>query len=332
MIPNTTQIPNVILDHWLGKLPGETLKVLLYIARRTFGFHAECASLRISQIASGLVIGDERKDNGTGLCERAVQGHLRVLIELGLVERIPQTRPDGGTAPSLYTINLQPEQEREQSFPPVHVGAPPPVHVGAPPRCTAVHPHKERKISERKLERESPHPQDERSVSRTGGEPHLRRLLAAYRSVMFPSAIADQFDEGEFDYARRHLEFLHSAGVDTTRLIAMTRRAASEIDHVTLRYIAGNVTYLSTPPKARGVARSPQERPNSARAANPSPQTPEAPLRGAQGPKQADASRCPNTDNRQPNTGRNDHEPTTIDPERLAAARARAASLQRRAS
>jgi DNA-binding transcriptional ArsR family regulator len=125
MIPNTTQIPNVILDHWLGELPGETLKVLLYIARRTFGFHAECASLRISQIASGLVIGDERKDNGTGLSERAVRDHLRVLAGLGLVRVIPQTRPDGGTAPSLYTINLQPEQTCEQSFPPLRSGAPP---------------------------------------------------------------------------------------------------------------------------------------------------------------------------------------------------------------
>ena len=38
LIPNSTQIPDVILDRWLARLNGAEFKVVMYIARRTYGF------------------------------------------------------------------------------------------------------------------------------------------------------------------------------------------------------------------------------------------------------------------------------------------------------
>ena len=38
LIPNSTQVPDLILDYWMPKLSGSEFKVLMYLCRRTYGF------------------------------------------------------------------------------------------------------------------------------------------------------------------------------------------------------------------------------------------------------------------------------------------------------
>lgn len=70
--PNFTQIPNIVLDDIMADLNESELKVLLYICRRTYGFHKEKDAISLSQLTEGIVVGGEKLDKGTGLSKRAV--------------------------------------------------------------------------------------------------------------------------------------------------------------------------------------------------------------------------------------------------------------------
>ena len=37
LLPNTTQVPNVVLDRWMASMTGAEIKVVLYVVRRTYG-------------------------------------------------------------------------------------------------------------------------------------------------------------------------------------------------------------------------------------------------------------------------------------------------------
>ena len=68
LIPNSTQIPDVILDRWMSQLTGAELKVLLYVARRTYGFGKSSDRISLQQIARGIRRRDGSVlDLGTGL-------------------------------------------------------------------------------------------------------------------------------------------------------------------------------------------------------------------------------------------------------------------------
>jgi len=56
LIPNTCQVPNVLLDEIMPRLSGSSLKVLLAIVRKTYGFqkHADKISFRQLQQLTGL--------------------------------------------------------------------------------------------------------------------------------------------------------------------------------------------------------------------------------------------------------------------------------------
>lgn len=79
--PNYTQIPNLLLDELLPSLSEKELKVLLYIMRRTLGFHKKKDGISISQLCKGI----EGKDKGTGLSNRAVIDALDRLNERQLI-------------------------------------------------------------------------------------------------------------------------------------------------------------------------------------------------------------------------------------------------------
>ena len=49
LIPNSTQIPNVILDKIIPGIPNAEAKCLLYICRRTYGFHKEKDRISLTQ-------------------------------------------------------------------------------------------------------------------------------------------------------------------------------------------------------------------------------------------------------------------------------------------
>lgn len=108
MIPNSTQIPDVILDHWMAELSGAELKVLLYIARRTYGFGKGSDTISLSQIAQGITRADGTVlDRGTGASRSSVARSLKTLEGFGIVIRKTNLKADKREYDeNTYSINL----------------------------------------------------------------------------------------------------------------------------------------------------------------------------------------------------------------------------------
>jgi len=108
LIPNSTQIPNVILDHWMAVLSGAEFKVVLYIARRTYGFGKESDTISLNQLARGIKKrSGEQLDYGTGLSRSSVKSACTSLVERGILIKSQSTvgdshEPDQNT----YRLNL----------------------------------------------------------------------------------------------------------------------------------------------------------------------------------------------------------------------------------
>jgi hypothetical protein len=64
LIPNTTQIPNVVLDDLMPQLSGSELKVLLAIVRKTYGWQKRSDKISFTTLRQL-----------TGLSRDAVRGH-----------------------------------------------------------------------------------------------------------------------------------------------------------------------------------------------------------------------------------------------------------------
>jgi len=93
--PNFTQIPNVIFDYWMNILTGEQFKVLLFIARKTFGWHKDMDRISIKQI-----------EKATGISNRSVTRSLSILNEHGLIEKYESTSEFGDRNPNSYRIKV----------------------------------------------------------------------------------------------------------------------------------------------------------------------------------------------------------------------------------
>ncbi|MBX9623409.1 MAG: replication protein [Gemmataceae bacterium] len=108
LIPNSTQVPDVILDHWMGGLSGAEFKVLLYVARRTYGFGKDSDAISLNQLARGIRRRDGSVlDRGTGLSRSGVKAACVALIGRGLLIRTANTARDGREAEeSTYRLNL----------------------------------------------------------------------------------------------------------------------------------------------------------------------------------------------------------------------------------
>jgi len=86
LIPNFTQIPNVIFDNFMHLLSGAEMKVLLYICRRTYGFQKGADSISITQLTKGIKDKEGNHiDMGTGLSNRKVIDCINKLTEIGLI-------------------------------------------------------------------------------------------------------------------------------------------------------------------------------------------------------------------------------------------------------
>jgi phage replication O-like protein O len=122
LIPNSTQIPDIILDHWMARLSGAELKVLLYIARRTYGFGKENDRISLSQLADGITKRDGSVlDRGTGISRSSVARALNTLETMGIVLRQSNLTDTGKEFDeNTYSINLAWEHEDDSggsSFP-----------------------------------------------------------------------------------------------------------------------------------------------------------------------------------------------------------------------
>ena len=121
--PNTTQVPDIIIDRWMSKLSGAEFKVLLYITRRTYGFQKEGDTISLKQIVSGITRRDGTQlDHGTGLNKDTVCKALNSLEERGFIRR--QRREDEtGDLPNFYSLNIdleiQPEAVSEKTTGPL---------------------------------------------------------------------------------------------------------------------------------------------------------------------------------------------------------------------
>lgn len=93
--PNTTQIPNVFFDYWMGVLTHTQFKVLMAIARKTFGWHKRSDAISRKQI-EGL----------TGCSRDSVRKAIAVLEEHNLLNKIMQKSKFGDNDPNIYEINV----------------------------------------------------------------------------------------------------------------------------------------------------------------------------------------------------------------------------------
>lgn len=107
LIPNSTQLPNLILDLVIPLIPESEARCLIYICRRTFGFHKESDRISFSQFIDG--IRDRRGnilDYGTGLSRQSVASGLKNLVA---ADAILVSKSGKG---NFYKINLNMDVEK----------------------------------------------------------------------------------------------------------------------------------------------------------------------------------------------------------------------------
>lgn len=107
LIPNSSQIPNVILDLVLPRISEAEARCLLYICRRTFGFHKDEDNISFSQFENGIKTSQGRRlDFGTGLSRPSVNVALQNLVRVGVI--FVQQRSKG----NRYKLNLNMDVEK----------------------------------------------------------------------------------------------------------------------------------------------------------------------------------------------------------------------------
>ena len=101
LIPNSTQLPNIILDFVVPLIPEAEARCLIYICRRTFGFHKSSDRISFSQFMGGIK--DRRGqilDYGANLARASVYKGLKNLVD---AEAITVRKSRAG---NYYQINL----------------------------------------------------------------------------------------------------------------------------------------------------------------------------------------------------------------------------------
>jgi len=80
LIPNSTQIPNILIDFLIPQLPKAEERCMLYISRRTYGFHKEEDRISFSQFVKGIKNRDGKQlDHGAGIARPSVSEALKNL-------------------------------------------------------------------------------------------------------------------------------------------------------------------------------------------------------------------------------------------------------------
>ncbi len=97
------------MDRWLADLSGAETKVLLYLARRTFGFHRDRVEVGLRTICNGM----PGKDRGTGLHIETASTAVKGLEARGLV--VPNRQPGGRTTYTLPVSEVYGKSEHPRS-------------------------------------------------------------------------------------------------------------------------------------------------------------------------------------------------------------------------
>lgn len=111
--PNTTDLPNDLVDHWLPLLKEGELKVLLVIIRKTFGWHKQRDRISLSQL-----------EKITGLCRRNIIDSIKSLIGKGLVMK--ETTGTFGAEETYYWLVIDDDDQCKIYTPPSVDCTPPP--------------------------------------------------------------------------------------------------------------------------------------------------------------------------------------------------------------
>lgn len=106
-IPNSFQVPNAYIDRFMALLEPEEFCVLIYAARRIFGFQKRSDRISVSQFSAGLVSRKTgaRLDDGTGLNRTTVMRALDNLVRFRLMEKLEENDPKTN-AGALYALQL----------------------------------------------------------------------------------------------------------------------------------------------------------------------------------------------------------------------------------
>jgi hypothetical protein len=108
--PTTTPLPDEIYDEWVPLLGEAELKVLLYIVRRTLGFHKGTDAISLTQFAHGITTRDGRVlDKGCGITSRATLVRaLTALEKKGLISARKGRNGAGGRSVTVYGLSWMP--------------------------------------------------------------------------------------------------------------------------------------------------------------------------------------------------------------------------------
>ena len=219
--PNTTQIPNDVIDSLMSQLSGGELKVLLYICRRTFGFQKDSDRISLAQIAHGITTRTGKVlDHGTGLCKRHVINALKTLEKKNIISITRTVDETGLNSVNTYCLNLA--SAGHTAEPPVHQEvvnstAPPVVHSSSPGVVNESAPTKQR---EQKKEEQNKDNDD-------GVAQALKNF------GMTPAAIPALLERYPVAYIREKLRMTHGLLAEGSALVAKNpvgwlRRAIEE--------------------------------------------------------------------------------------------------------
>jgi phage replication O-like protein O len=143
-LPNTASIPNIFFDYWMSKLSHAEFKILMAIARKTYGWHKNRDRISLRQLSELTGI---HKTNVVKATER--------LIEIGIVLKF-KSKDQYGDLPNEYEINVERVEKKiegtakhrgESSVtlpPPSSVTLPPPSSVTLPTKSTITKPTKQK--------------------------------------------------------------------------------------------------------------------------------------------------------------------------------------------
>ena len=114
--PNYTQVPNEILDEWIGKLSKVEFKIIMMICRKTFGWRKESDKISLSQFI--------------GTCGAGRQGVVNALYHLEELDLIEAIRENYKTTD--YRIKVVVPKQDQSSL----VSVPPSSLVSVPTKET----------------------------------------------------------------------------------------------------------------------------------------------------------------------------------------------------
>ena len=106
-VPNTTPIPDQLVDELLPILSGAEVKVVLYICRRTFGFKKQSDNISLNQMLRGVIRKDGRPlDGGVGLSKPTLLRALKSLREKQIIIAERRGSVERGNQPTNYRLHI----------------------------------------------------------------------------------------------------------------------------------------------------------------------------------------------------------------------------------